>query len=51
MLPTGCGMKLRGDDPAGMKNFIMNVQSRVNELKAASKDGQSKLSNKRVCSF
>lgn len=44
-------MKLRGDDPAGMKNFIMNVQSRVIELKATSGDGQSNLNNKRVCSF
>ncbi|KAL2935639.1 Nucleolar MIF4G domain-containing protein 1 [Bienertia sinuspersici] len=29
-----CGMKLRGDDPAAMKDFIVSVQSRVNELKA-----------------
>lgn len=44
-------MKLRGDDPAGMKNFIMSVQSRVNELKAAAGAGQSNISSKRVCSF
>ncbi|XP_051131471.1 uncharacterized protein LOC127251695 isoform X2 [Andrographis paniculata] len=43
-----CGMKLRGDDPTGMKNFIMSVQSRVNELKAASEAGQSNISNKRM---
>ncbi|PIN03404.1 Protein involved in high osmolarity signaling pathway [Handroanthus impetiginosus] len=43
-----CGMKLRGDDPAGMKNFISSVQIRVNELKACSGDGQSNLSSKRM---
>lgn len=45
---AGCGMRLRGDDPVGMKNFIISVQSRVNELKAASENGQSNLSSKRV---
>ncbi|KAK6139786.1 hypothetical protein DH2020_026462 [Rehmannia glutinosa] len=43
-----CGMKLRGDDPVGMKNFISSVQSRVNELKAPSGDGESHLNNKRM---
>ncbi|KAK6131650.1 hypothetical protein DH2020_034664 [Rehmannia glutinosa] len=43
-----CGMKLRGDDPVGMKNFIISVQSRVNELKASSGDGQSHINNKRM---
>ncbi|KAI3443378.1 hypothetical protein Pfo_000043 [Paulownia fortunei] len=43
-----CGMKLRGDDPVGMKNFISSVQSRVNELKASSGNGQSNISSKRM---
>ncbi|KAL6575184.1 hypothetical protein OROMI_012469 [Orobanche minor] len=43
-----CGMKLRGDDPAGMKNFILSVQNRVTELKASSENGQSHISNKRM---
>ncbi|KAJ4713185.1 nucleolar MIF4G domain-containing protein 1-like [Melia azedarach] len=34
-------MKLRGDDPATMKDFIPSVQNRVNELKASSGDGQN----------
>ncbi|KAL0346924.1 UNVERIFIED_CONTAM: Nucleolar MIF4G domain-containing protein 1 [Sesamum calycinum] len=43
-----CGMKLRGDDPVGMKNFILSVQSRVNELKACSGNEQSNISSKRM---
>ncbi|XP_043720037.1 nucleolar MIF4G domain-containing protein 1 isoform X2 [Telopea speciosissima] len=44
-----CGMKLRGDDPAGMKNFILSVQNRVNELKSSSMvDGHPKIDNKRM---
>ncbi|KAL3535970.1 hypothetical protein ACH5RR_004431 [Cinchona calisaya] len=43
-----CGMKLRADDPLGMKNFIQNVQQRVNELKASSGNEQSNLSGKRM---
>lgn len=43
-----CGMKLRSDDPAAMKNFILSVQNRVNDLKASSGDGQSKIDNKRM---
>ncbi|KAL6521246.1 hypothetical protein OROGR_017815 [Orobanche gracilis] len=43
-----CGMKLRGDDPAGMKNFILSVQSRVTELKTSSENGQSHISSKRM---
>ncbi|KAG9160417.1 hypothetical protein Leryth_008809 [Lithospermum erythrorhizon] len=42
-----CGMRLRSDDPVGMKNFILSVQSRVNELKA-SEEGQSNISSKRM---
>lgn len=41
-------MKIRGDDPAAMKNFILSVQSRVNELKTSSEDDQTKINGKRV---
>lgn len=41
-----CGMKIRGDDPAAMKDFIISVQNRVNELKASSNDGQIKYSKR-----
>lgn len=44
----GCGMNIRSDDPAAMKNFILSVQNRVNELKASSGDGQEKINGKRV---
>ncbi|KAL1549520.1 nucleolar MIF4G domain-containing protein 1-like [Salvia divinorum] len=43
-----CGMKLRGDDPVGMKIFINSIQSRVNELKASADSGQSNISSKRM---
>ncbi|KAG9452088.1 hypothetical protein H6P81_004992 [Aristolochia fimbriata] len=46
-----CGMKLRGDDPASMKDFVLNIQNRVNELKSSSEsttDGQPKIKNKRM---
>ncbi|GMH09715.1 hypothetical protein Nepgr_011556 [Nepenthes gracilis] len=43
-----CGTKLRGDDPAAMKNFVLGVQSRVNELKAASASGQENANSKRM---
>ncbi|XP_021282030.1 nucleolar MIF4G domain-containing protein 1 isoform X2 [Herrania umbratica] len=43
-----CGMKIRGDDPAKMKNFILSVQNRVNELKASSGDGQAKINGRRM---
>ncbi|XP_055825484.1 uncharacterized protein LOC129894019 isoform X2 [Solanum dulcamara] len=43
-----CGMKLRGDDPVGMKNFIVSVQNRVNELKISSGEGQSNSLGKRM---
>ncbi|XP_059304326.1 uncharacterized protein LOC132056242 [Lycium ferocissimum] len=43
-----CGMKLRGDDPVGMKNFIASVQNRVNELKTSSGEGQSNTIGKRM---
>lgn len=47
-------MKLRGDDPTAMKDFILGVQNKVNELKSLSgsiPDGQPKINNKRVFSF
>ncbi|XP_078430846.1 MIF4G domain-containing protein / MA3 domain-containing protein [Wolffia australiana] len=37
-----CGMKLRASDPSAMKQFIVDVQSRVNELEAESPSGRSK---------
>lgn len=43
-----CGMKLRSDDPVGMKNFIDNVQQKVHEMKAASGTAQSNISGKRM---
>ncbi|KNA11125.1 hypothetical protein SOVF_138080 [Spinacia oleracea] len=43
-----CGMKLRGDDPASMKDFISSVQSRVNELKAISGDAEATMYSKRM---
>lgn len=41
-------MKIRGDDPTAMKNFIQSVQSRVNELKSSSGEDQAKMIGKRV---
>ncbi|KAL2533383.1 MIF4G domain-containing protein/MA3 domain-containing protein [Abeliophyllum distichum] len=43
-----CGMQLRGDDPVEMKNFILSIQDRVNEMKASSGDGQSNMTGKRM---
>ncbi|VFQ95346.1 unnamed protein product [Cuscuta campestris] len=43
-----CGMKLRGDDPIAMKNFIMSIQNRVNELKTLPTATQSNLNSKRM---
>nr|XP_010933743.1 nucleolar MIF4G domain-containing protein 1 isoform X2 [Elaeis guineensis] len=46
-----CGMKLRSDDPTAMKDFILGIQSRVNELKSLSEskeDGKSKINSKRM---
>lgn len=45
---TGCGMKIRVDDPLAMKNFIQSVQNRVNELKASCGDNQDNTNSKRV---
>lgn len=41
-------MKIRADDPAAMKDFILGVQNRVNELKASSGDSQESINGKRV---
>lgn len=41
-------MKLRGEDPVGMKDFIHSVQRRVQELKASSGDEKSNMTGKRV---
>lgn len=47
-----CGMKLRGDDPASMKDFVYNIQNRVNELKSLSTSDtehtKSKINSKRM---
>ncbi|KAK1310290.1 hypothetical protein QJS10_CPA08g00081 [Acorus calamus] len=44
------GMKLRGDDPSAMKDFILSVQNRVNELKShsGSTDGKTGINSKRM---
>lgn len=41
-------MKIRADDPAAMRDFILSVQNRVNDLKASSGDGQENINGKRV---
>ncbi|KAL9252476.1 Nucleolar MIF4G domain-containing protein [Drosera capensis] len=41
-----CGMKIRGDDPAAMKSFIVSVQSKVNQLK--SEDDHAAATSKRM---
>lgn len=43
-----CGMKIRADDPAAMKDFIVSVQKRTNELKASGGGGQEKIYSKRM---
>ncbi|KAI9120734.1 hypothetical protein K1719_007767 [Acacia pycnantha] len=43
-----CGMKIRADDPAAMKDFIVSVQDRANELKASDGSGQEKAYSKRM---
>ncbi|KAK9053397.1 hypothetical protein SSX86_030031 [Deinandra increscens subsp. villosa] len=42
------GMRLRSDDPATMKNFIVSIQNKVTELKAASGDSQGNPRSKRM---
>lgn len=44
-------MKLRGDDPTYMKDFVLDIQHRVNELKTnpnGTQDEKSKINSKRV---
>uniref|UniRef100_A0A7N0UV83 MI domain-containing protein n=1 Tax=Kalanchoe fedtschenkoi TaxID=63787 RepID=A0A7N0UV83_KALFE len=43
-----CGMKLRSDDPAAMKDFILSVQNRVNEIKSSTGDDAAKIDNRRM---
>ncbi|XP_020517345.1 nucleolar MIF4G domain-containing protein 1 isoform X1 [Amborella trichopoda] len=46
-----CGMKLRADDPAAMKDFVLGIQQRVREIKSLSEkttDGQPKINSKRM---
>ncbi|RLN00872.1 nucleolar MIF4G domain-containing protein 1 isoform X2 [Panicum miliaceum] len=35
-----CGMKLRGDDPGAMKDFVLSIQNSVNQLKLHSGVGE-----------
>ena len=41
-------MRLRSDDPATMKSFIVSIQNKVAELKASG-DSQGNSRSKRVC--
>lgn len=41
-------MKLRGEDPVGMKDFIHSIQKRVQELKVSAGDDKSDITGKRV---
>ncbi|KAK3138898.1 hypothetical protein QOZ80_5AG0374870 [Eleusine coracana subsp. coracana] len=46
-----CGMKLRGDDPGAMKDFILMIQNSVNQLKshsAVQEDGKADIHSKRM---
>ncbi|CAL0317086.1 unnamed protein product [Lupinus luteus] len=43
-----CGMTIRADDPTSMKNFILSVQNKANELKASSGDDPEKKNSKRM---
>ncbi|KAL9230823.1 hypothetical protein vseg_006122 [Gypsophila vaccaria] len=45
---NSCGMKLRGDDPTAMKDFILCVQTRVSELKAGCGDVEATIYGKRM---
>ncbi|KAI3783247.1 hypothetical protein L1987_42323 [Smallanthus sonchifolius] len=42
------GMRLRSEDPTAMKNFIVSIQNKVIELKAASGDSQGNTRSKRM---
>jgi nucleolar MIF4G domain-containing protein 1 len=44
-------MKLRGDDPGAMKDFVLSVQNSVSQLKSCSagrEDGKADMHSKRV---
>ncbi|QCD97374.1 nucleolar MIF4G domain-containing protein 1 [Vigna unguiculata] len=43
-----CGMKIRVDDPAAMKDFILSVQDTSKKLKASSGDDSQKKNSKRM---
>ncbi|OIW01925.1 hypothetical protein TanjilG_15250 [Lupinus angustifolius] len=43
-----CGMTIRADDPTSMKNFIVSVQNKANELKASAGDDHEKKNSKRM---
>lgn len=46
-----CGMKLRGDDPGAMKDFVLSVQNSVSRLKSRSagqEDGKADIHSKRM---
>lgn len=44
-------MKLRSDDPAAMKDFILSVQDRVNTLKTSTVNGTPMIDSRRVYTF
>ncbi|KAJ1261599.1 hypothetical protein BS78_09G042500 [Paspalum vaginatum] len=46
-----CGMKLRGDDPGAMKDFVLTIQNSVNQMKLHSgvgEDGKTDIRSKRM---
>uniref|UniRef100_A0ACD5W238 Uncharacterized protein n=1 Tax=Avena sativa TaxID=4498 RepID=A0ACD5W238_AVESA len=46
-----CGMKLRGDDPGAMKDFVLSIQNSVSQFKsrsAAQEDGKGDIHSKRM---
>ncbi|XP_006654040.2 nucleolar MIF4G domain-containing protein 1 [Oryza brachyantha] len=48
-----CGMKLRGDDPGAMKDFVLSIQNSVNQLKQKARPtgqdiGQAEMHSKRM---
>ncbi|KAL6594700.1 hypothetical protein ACP70R_048438 [Stipagrostis hirtigluma subsp. patula] len=46
-----CGMKLRGDDPGAMKDFVLSIQNSVNQFKSQSsvrEDGKTDIHSKRM---
>ncbi|KAM0855562.1 hypothetical protein ACQ4PT_049683 [Festuca glaucescens] len=45
-----CGMKLRGDDPGAMKDFVLSIQNSVSQLKSCSagQDGKADIHSKRM---